>query len=804
MRGNAARSATEMRLRTNKPLPIPPFLFKNEGFTGEIMKRSDPISFLTTATVAFAVLLTLAPSRVSAQEGTTVAVDAVISIGGQTFSTWNDYYTSQYFQDSGKRCGKPATTTQLRAVDPSDCTFSFTNPSSDYVPGAVYEIPVVVHIIEHSNGNGQISDALVHSQIDVLNEDFRALTGTPGAGGYDAAIQFVLASTDPGGSPTTGITRTVDNNWYNDTGNYWDTLAWDTAEYMNIYTNTAGGNLGYVPDLPQSGLAGSNEDRVVILWSAFGRNSSGGPPYDQGRTVTHEVGHYLGLEHTFNGGCAAASSPACYSSGDLICDTNSEDAPTFGCPVSATSCGTSDPIENYMDYSDDTCMELFSMEQSLRMRCSLLNYRADLWNPAVPPVCGNSITESGEDCDGTDDAMCPGLCQIDCMCPLPICGNNIIEFDEECDGTSTGSCPTGTCDVGCVCPAPVCGNDIVEAGEHCDGTEDSACPALCQAGCTCPSIDECIHALVISEVPFSDSRDTTSATISVDDPDLSCGFGGQQDHSVWYEFTAPADGIVTADTFGSDYDTVLAALTGECGALVQIDGACNDDASGFQSQIMFNATAGVTYYLEVTSFVGDAGGNLVFSVDLDDRTSLCGAAPETVCLDAAQAKLDYNENVLGKEKMKLQWKKITTATLQSDFGNPTSGVMNVALCIYDDADTLVRDFVVERAGAICGGGKACWRSKGTKGYSYKDSANSADGVAKMGYSSGAVTRGKADAKGKNNPTKGQASLPTGVVADLTTNVTPTIQMITSDGFCVSATMTQVKKDQNNQYKAQKK
>jgi hypothetical protein len=72
----------------------------------------------------------------------------------------------------------------------------------------------------------------------------------------------------------------------------------------------------------------------------------------------------------------------------------------------------------------------------------------------------------------------------------------------------------------------------------------------------------------------------------------------------------------------------------------------------------------------------------------------------------------------------------------------------------------------------------------------------------MGYSSGAVTRGKADAKGKNNPTKGQASLPTGVVADLTTNVTPTIQMITSDGFCVSATMTQVKKDQNNQYKAQ--
>lgn len=145
---------------------------------------------------------------------------------------------------------------------------------------------------------------------------------------------------------------------------------------MNIYTNTASGALGYVPDLPQGGIAGSNADRVVVLWSAFGRDAAIGAPLNQGRTATHELGHYLGLEHTFNGGCAAASS--CNSNGDLICDTNPEAEPTYGCSDSR-SCGSPDPIRNYMDYTDDTCMNHFSPEQVRRMRCSLEHYRSDLF-----------------------------------------------------------------------------------------------------------------------------------------------------------------------------------------------------------------------------------------------------------------------------------------------------------------------------------------------------------------------------------------------------------------------------------------
>jgi hypothetical protein len=411
------------------------------------------------------------------------------AIDGRSFQTWQDYTSSSYFAENGKRCGKPATVIDYsRAPDPSDCTFSLTNPTSDYDTVDIYEIPIVVHIIQHTNGDGVISDAMVNSQMDVLNEDFLALAGTPGAPGYNVGIQFVLADTDPSGQPTTGITRDTNDTWFNDGGSYWNTLAWDTANYMNVYTNSASGNLGYVPDLPQGGIAGSNADRVVVLWSSFGRNAPIGPPFDQGRTLTHEVGHYLGLEHTFSGGCASGSPPGCYTSGDLICDTNSEQSSASGCPGGQTSCGSLDPIDNYMDYSDDTCMEVFTNEQSHRMRCSLLGYRADLYSIATPAVCGDNVRSGAEDCDGTDDDNCPSLCLIDCTCPAPVCGNNIIETGEDCDGSDPGACPTGSCGIGCACPAPVCGNDIIETGEDCDGSDPGACPTgSCGVGCACPA-----------------------------------------------------------------------------------------------------------------------------------------------------------------------------------------------------------------------------------------------------------------------------------------------------------------------------
>lgn len=414
----------------------------------------------------------------------------VFSAGGESFATWHDYYASEYFQQHGKRCGTPKSV-PVPGLASSDCSFSFTNPSSEYDTVDIYEIPVVVHVIEHSNGDGRISDVLVQSQIEVLNEDFRALAGTPGAPGYDTGVQFALASTDPLGNPTSGITRSVNDAWFNDGGSYWNTLAWDTSRYMNVYTNSASGNLGYVPNLPQGGIAGNPADRIVVLWSAFGRDATGGPPYDQGRTLTHEVGHYLGLEHTFTGGCASSSPPSCYSSGDLICDTAPEASPNFGCPGGAASCGTPDPIENYMDYSDDTCMDRFTNEQSHRMRCSLLSYRADLYAVANPGVCGNDLLESGEECDGTNFGSCPtGVCDPDCTCEDPVCGNDVVEAGEACDGTDDAACP-GQCDSSCACPS-TCGDGTCDAGEDattcpgdCGCSVAAACGSQAPDGCWC-------------------------------------------------------------------------------------------------------------------------------------------------------------------------------------------------------------------------------------------------------------------------------------------------------------------------------
>ena len=277
------------------------------------------------------------------------------------------------------RCKTPSMAAGVGVEGPTDCAYSSTNPTSQYESTFLFLVPVVFHVIRHSNGQGNLSAAQVQSQIDILNEDFRGLPGTPGAPGYDTMIQFYLATVDPDGRPTTGITFSTNNTWFNDGGQYYNSLAWDPHRYLNIYSNNGGGALGYVPSLPQSGNVGRKSDRIVVLWNTVGRNGSYGSPYNMGRTVTHEAGHYLGLWHTFDRGCGTNS---CYTTGDTICDTNKEQSAHWGC-APRTTCSSPDPINNYMDYSDDRCMWEFTSEQSRRMRCTLEFWRPDLWTRGV-------------------------------------------------------------------------------------------------------------------------------------------------------------------------------------------------------------------------------------------------------------------------------------------------------------------------------------------------------------------------------------------------------------------------------------
>ena len=308
--------------------------------------------------------------------------DGSVRVGTQVFASTAAYVKSDVFRARGGRCGSEptVTTTELALVAPSDCAMNQTLINADYEDNRTLVIQVIFHVIKRTDGLGDIPPALLESQIDILNEDFMALSGTPGAAGHNSKIKFVLARWTPDGQPTPGYQVITNDTWFEDPGsgaqNYpmKDALNWDPTRYLNIYTNDANGLLGYATFPAQS--AGTPRDGVVALWESVGRNSPIGPPYDLGRTLTHEIGHYLGLYHTFQG-CGTVSAP--YTSGDLIGDTPRERSPNYECTPSESSCnggaGIMNPIENYMNYTDDVCMTKFTVEQGNRMRCSIMNYR---------------------------------------------------------------------------------------------------------------------------------------------------------------------------------------------------------------------------------------------------------------------------------------------------------------------------------------------------------------------------------------------------------------------------------------------
>ena len=258
--------------------------------------------------------------------------------------------------------------------------------------GGIIYIPVVVHVIHNGDAYGtneNISDEQVQSQITVMNQDYRKLTGTPGyntnAVGADTQVEFVLAKVDPNGNPTNGINRVnlCQASWSTAAINSTvkPTTIWDPMQYMNMwsinFTDTS--LLGYA-QFPESSLGGMattaqnpNTDGVVANYTTFGSSDlasgSFAPPYDKGRTMTHEVGHFLGLRHIWgdNSTCPATNTA---NDKDFVADTPAANAANFGCPTGTNTCTGNpgnDMIENYMDYTDDTCMSVFTTGQKARI-----------------------------------------------------------------------------------------------------------------------------------------------------------------------------------------------------------------------------------------------------------------------------------------------------------------------------------------------------------------------------------------------------------------------------------------------------
>ncbi len=305
--------------------------------------------------------------------------------------------SSEYEKYLQEKDPKRMTNAQFETwVTPLVKKYTAMRSANSKTAATIITIPVVVHVIYNGQAIGvapNITDAQVMSQITVMNQDYRRMFGTNGYNtnpvGADIEIEFVLAQVDPNGNPTNGIDRVslCQEKWSETEMNSTvkPNTIWDPTQYMNMWSVNFSDNtlLGYAQFPDASTLPGinnnngnANTDGVVGSYNAFGTIAANdgtfllNTTYNKGRTMTHEIGHFLGLRHIWGdvtSGC-----------GDDNCaDTPMSKEANYGCPspipLSCDPVPVPEMIDNYMDYTDDSCMDIFTINQKDRITTVMNN-----------------------------------------------------------------------------------------------------------------------------------------------------------------------------------------------------------------------------------------------------------------------------------------------------------------------------------------------------------------------------------------------------------------------------------------------
>ena len=530
-------------------------------------------------------------------------------------------------------------------------TEEFVSHFSNNEDRALVTIPVVVHVI-YNNTTSNITDAQIMSQLTVLNQDFRRLNGdaslTPSIfTAADPNIEFCLATVDPNGNATTGITRTsstVSAFSTNDAMKYSSSGgkdAWDRSRYLNLWVCTlSGGILGYA-QFP-GGTAAT--DGVVIDYRYFGTTGTATAPFNKGRTATHEVGHWLNLRHIW--GDANCGS-------DLVTDTPTHNTANYGCPTypHASTCSGA-PIEmtmNYMDYTDDACMYMFSAGQVTRMqalfatgasRASLITSNG-CGTPA-PVTCGvpSSLAASGITTTGATLSW------------AAVSGATSYNVQYKLSTSTTWITTTSTT------------TSKSLTGLTSGSVYNYQIQAICMAGAgaySSASSFTTTSATTTCTDSYENNNSLSAAKTMAKNTNITAKISSATDKDYFKFTTTTADRNIKIDLTGlpADYDVKLYNSSN-----TQVGASANTGTTN--ESIIYNNGAAGTYKVYVYGYNGAFNNNLCYTL----RASTSGTA----------FRLSENAELTEQESLVLE----QSVSIQNVFPNPTEGKLEVRYYQVDE------------------------------------------------------------------------------------------------------------------------